>query len=52
MHEFIMNIGRWVLELCIGLKDAAYITMVGWLGIFVVMAVIILLVWLLNKIES
>ncbi len=57
MHEWILGIGRAVLEFfrninTEALLQALEITLLGWGGIFVVMAVIILIVWLLNKIKS
>ncbi len=57
MHEFIMGIGAAILNYfrnfdVTTLLQALEITVTGWLGIFVVMAVIILVVWLLNKINS
>ncbi len=52
MHDMIMKLGQAALDLFVSLKDAAYITLVGWLGIFAVMGVIILVVYLLNKIKS
>lgn len=57
MHDYIMNIGYAILNYfrnfdATTLLQALEITLVGWLGIFVVMGVIILVVWLLNKIKS
>ncbi len=57
MHNWIMGIGAAILSYFRNfdptiLLQALEITVTGWLGIFVVMAVIILLVWLLNKIHS
>ncbi len=57
MHDFIMSIGYAILNFFRNfdsstMLQALEITVTGWLGIFVVMAVIILIVWLLNKINS
>ena len=57
MHEFIMNIGRAVINFfcsidTTGLSDAFSIMGIGMLGIFIVTSVIILAVLLLNKIFS
>ncbi len=57
MHDFIMSIGYAILSFFRNMdltivSQALEITLIGWLGIFVVMAVIILIVWLLNKIKS
>ena len=57
MHEYIMNIGRKVLEFFYSidtgnLKDALSIMGIGMLGIFIVTGVIIGVVTLLNKIFS
>ncbi len=58
MHKMIMGIGAAILNHFREnfdpntLLQALEITVTGWLGIFVVMAVIILVVWLLNKINS
>ncbi len=55
MHEWIMSIGYAILMFFRNfntavLVQALEITITGWLGIFVVMGVIILIVYLLNKI--
>lgn len=57
MHEFIMNIGRAVVNFfcsidVTGIADALSIMGIGMLGIFIVTGVIILTVMLLNKIFS
>ncbi len=57
MHEWIMSIGQAILDYfrnfdATTLMQALEITVTGWLGIFVVMGVIILVVYLLNKIKS
>ncbi len=57
MHEFIMSIGQAILNFFRNfdvstLLQALEITLTGWLGIFVVMGIIILVVYLLNKIKS
>ncbi len=57
MHDFIMNIGQAILDFfrnfdATNLMKSLEITAVGWLGIFVVMGIIILVVYLLNKIKS
>ncbi len=57
MHEWIMSIGYAILSFfrnfdAATLLQALEITVTGWLGIFVVMGVIILVVYLLNKIKS
>ncbi len=57
MHEWIMSIGYAILSFfrnfdATTLLQALEITVTGWLGIFVVMGVIILVVYLLNKIKS
>ncbi len=57
MHAFIMSIGEAILNYIRNfdpttLLQALEITVTGWLGIFVVMGVIILVVYLLNKIRS
>ena len=57
IHEFIMGIGYAILEFFQNINvttilQALEITVIGWLGIFVVTGVIILVVYLLNKIKS
>ncbi len=57
MHDFIMSIGQSILDFfrnfdVTTLLQALEITVTGWLGIFVVMGVIILVIYLLNKIKS
>ena len=57
MHEFIMSIGRAVVDFFCTidtskLTDALSIMGIGMLGIFIVTGVIILSVMLLNKIFS
>ncbi len=57
MHELIMSIGYAILAFfrSIDLSVVAQaweVTKTGYLGIFVVMAVIIAIVWLLNKINA
>ncbi len=57
MHEYIMNIGRKILEFFTSidtgnLLDALSIMGIGMLGIFIVTSVIIGVVTLLNKIFS
>ncbi len=57
MHEFIMKIGLAILNFFRGIdfstvKSALSITLTGWLGIFVVTIVIILIVMLLKKLSS
>ncbi len=57
IHEFILSIGQAVYNYFTNINlttvlQALEITGIGWLGIFVVMGVIILIVYLLNKIQS
>ncbi len=57
MHAFIMSIGQAILDYfrnfdTTTLLQALEITVTGWLGIFVVMGIIILIIYLLNKINS
>ncbi len=57
MHEWIMGIGYAILNYfrnfdATTVLQALEITVTGWLGIFVVMGVIILVVYLLNKIKA
>ncbi len=57
MHDFIMSIGQAILNFFRDFPvetvlQALEITVTGWLGIFVVMGVIILIIYLLNKIKS
>ncbi len=57
MHELIMRIGYAILSFFRNIDmntiaQAWDITLTGYLGIFIVMAVIIAVVWLLNKINS
>ena len=57
MHEFIMNIGRAVINFFCSidtdnLTNAISIMGIGMLGIFIVTGVIILTVLLLNKLFS
>ena len=57
IHEFIVMIGYYVVEFFRNINvatilQALEITVTGWLGIFVVTAVIILVVYLLNKIKA
>ncbi len=57
MHEWIMSIGRAILEFFKNIHfetilQALEITVTGWLGIFAVTLVIILVVYLLNKIKA
>ncbi len=57
MHAWIMSLGEAILNYFRNfdatiIMQALEITVTGWLGIFVVMGVIILIVWLLNKINS
>ncbi len=57
MHDMIMKLGQSILDYfrnfdVANLLDALEITVIGWLGIFVVMGIIILVVYLLNKIKS
>jgi len=57
MHEFIMNIGRAVINFfcsidTANITDAVSIMGIGMLGIFIVTGVIILTVLLLNKLFS
>ena len=57
MHEFIMGIGRAVLNYfrsidIANIKDALSIMGIGMLGIFIVTGVIILVTTLLNKLFS
>ncbi len=57
MHQFIMSIGLAILNFFRNIdlstvKSALSITVTGWLGIFVVTIVIILIVTLLKKLSS
>jgi hypothetical protein len=57
IHEFIVMIGYYVVEFFRNINvatilQALEITVTGWLGIFVVTGVIILVVYLLNKIKA
>ncbi len=57
IHEFIVGIGYYVAEFFRNINmttilQALEITVTGWLGIFVVTGVIILVVYLLNKIKA
>ncbi len=57
MHDMIMKLGQSILNYfrnfdVANLLNALEITVIGWLGIFVVMGIIILVVYLLNKIKS
>ncbi len=57
MHDLIMRIGYAILNFFRNIDfdtiaQAWEVTKIGYLGIFVVMGVIILVVWLLNKIKS
>ena len=57
IHEFIVTIGYYIVEFFRNINvatilQALEITVTGWLGIFVVTGVIILVVYLLNKIKA
>ncbi len=57
MHDIIMSIGYAILSFFRNIDmatvmQALEITVTGWLGIFVVMAIVIAVVWLLNKIKA
>ncbi len=57
IHNFIMGIGNAVIGFFLNIdwssvKNALSITVTGWLGIFVVTIVIILVVLLLSKVST